>query len=457
VDVDGKKVTVVGLGRTAVATVRLLLREGAQPFVTDSADGAKQQRWRTELDTLGVPYELGGHTDAAFDGADLVIPSPGVPPTLPCIEAAIERGVDMIGEMAFAFPYCRSRVLAVTGTNGKTTTTELLRFLLESCGHSVILAGNNDSPFSEAVLVDPAPEFIVLEVSSYQLETSRGFRPWMAAVLNITPDHLERHGDLNGYTAVKSRIFANQGPDDVAVINVDDPRVAAMAQECRAAVWPFSLESRPEAGLWLNGHAISHGGQPVADVSDTPLQGRHNLQNVLCALTMMRAGGFDWAKTLSGLREFRGVEHRIEYVATVDGIAFYNDSKSTNVDSLKVAIESFTVPVVLIAGGRGKGSDYGVLRDDVHRHVRRLVTLGEDAPAIEAAFGEVVAFERAGDMADAVTRAAAGAEAGDAVLLSPGCASFDMYENFEERGRDFKRLVSEYAAGRPGVKKEAPQ
>jgi UDP-N-acetylmuramoylalanine--D-glutamate ligase len=439
--VRGRKVTVVGMGETCIALVRLLLREGAHPFVTESNNAPKIAGRSRELEALGVPYETGGHTPAAFAGADLVISSPGVSPHIAPIQQALAEGADVIGEMEFAFSFCNSRVLAVTGTNGKTTTTELLRALVAACGHSVVLAGNNAFPFSAAVMLEQAPEFIVLEVSSYQLETARCFRPWIGAALNITPDHLARHGSLDHYASVKARMFMNQQPGDVAVINHDDPLVRDMALHSLASVWPFSLGTRLETGLWLDGDVIRHGSEVVASASDTALPGRHNLQNVLCALTMMRAGGLDWEKTIDGVRAFRGVEHRIEHVAEFQGIDFYNDSKSTNIDSLKVALESFDRPVVLIAGGEGKGSDYRVLRDLVRERVRKMVTIGLDAPKLEEAFGDLVTAERAEDMADAVERAARTAVSGDVVLLSPACASFDMFDNFEHRGRVYKECV----------------
>jgi len=444
-DVTGKKATVVGLGQTAVAVVRLLLREGAKPVVTEKGDGANYESLRAQLDALGVDCETGGHSEEAFDGAALVIPSPGVSPKLDLIQRAQLAGAAVVGEMEYAFQFCRSRVLAVTGTNGKTTTTELLRALVESCGRSIVLAGNNAFPFSAAVMLEPAPDFIVLEVSSYQLETAREFRPWIAAVLNVTPDHLARHGAVDEYAAVKARIYANQTECDAAVINRDDPYVKQMGEGLRARVVPFSQRERLQNGVWSDGAGIFAGNVRVANTSDTRLPGRHNMENVLCALAMMRAGGFDWACVIRGLRGFRGVEHRIEFVVRHAGVDWYNDSKSTNIDSLRVALESFSEPIVLIAGGQGKGSDYRVLRGMVAGRVRRLVTLGEDAEKLEAAFGDIVPAERAGDMADAVAKAGAVAEPGNVVLLSPACASFDMFDNFEHRGRVFKECVAYYA------------
>lgn len=446
-DVRGQKVVVVGLGRTSLSLVKLLLREGARPFVTEHLDHARMAPLKAELESLGVPYECGGHTARSFHDAAVVIPSPGVSPSIPPIAEARAQGCRILGEMEFSFSYCRSKIIAVTGTNGKTTTTELLRALVAACGHTVALAGNNDFPFSGAVQLDPPPEYMVVEVSSYQLETTREFRPWLAAVLNVTPDHLARHGTMEAYAAAKARIFAQQTSTDVAVLNADDEYVSAMAKDLAASVRWFSLAGQVLDGLWLDGTDIKEGGHVVARADDTPLPGRHNLANVLCALTLMRAGGFDWERVLEGLRRFRGVEHRIEYVATIRDVDYYNDSKSTNIDSLKVALESFTRPIVLLAGGQGKGADYRVLRDLVRRQVKHLVVFGEDARALETAFGDIITTEHAGDLSDAVRRGAAAAQPGDVVLLSPACASFDMFDNFEHRGRVFKALVRERCEG----------
>jgi len=447
-DVRGRKVTVVGMGRTGVAVARLLLREGALPFVTDSEEEGKLARFRAELDALNVRYEYGGHSEAAFADTTMIIPSPGVPPGIEPLARAREHGIPVLSEMEFASRYSRSRTVAVTGTNGKTTTTELLRCLIAACGHSALLAGNNDMPFSTAVMAEPAPEYVVLEVSSYQLENARQFRPWIGVVLNVTPDHLSRHGIIQAYAAIKARLFACQGPGDVAVVNADDPYTAVMKPPGNVAVWRFSLKTLQERGLWLDGDIIRERAEAIGRREDIRLLGRHNLENALAALTAMRAGGFPWDKTLEGLRRFRGVEHRIEHTATVDGVDFYNDSKATNIDSLRAALESFDRPIILIAGGRGKGSDYRVLRDLIKARVRRIITIGEDAPCFEEAFGDLTPAQRARGMADAVAQATAAATSGDIVLLSPGCASFDMYENFEHRGRVFKEEVHRYVVRR---------
>ncbi|HOZ46357.1 MAG TPA: UDP-N-acetylmuramoyl-L-alanine--D-glutamate ligase [Candidatus Hydrogenedentes bacterium] len=443
-DIRGKRVLVGGMARTGLAAVRLLLREGAIPFVSDSAAASVVAEAVAELEALGVAYECGGHSDRAWADAALVVLSPGVPPRQPWIDRLRQAGVPVMSELELAYGYCRSRVLAVTGTNGKTTTTELLRFLVAETGHSVALAGNNAVPFSRAVTEDPAPEFLVLEVSSYQLESACTFRPWIGAVLNVTPDHLARHHTMQEYVAVKNRLFAWQQPGDVAVLNADDPSVAAMETRDGVAVSRFSRSAPQESGLWMDGDIIRCGAAEVARRADIPLPGDHNVENVLAALAMMRAGGFDWERTIAGLRAFQGVEHRIEFTASLNGVDFYNDSKSTNLESLRAALLSFDRPIVLIAGGRGKGSDYGVLGALIRTRVVHLITLGEDAPLLEAAFGAIVKTERAGDMADAVARAARAASPGDVVLLSPACASFDLYNDFEHRGRVFKDAVHQY-------------
>ena len=444
IDIRNKKVTVVGLGETAMALVRLLLCKGARPFVTDCNDSDKMLPFISGLETLNVEYEIGSHTDAAINNADLIIPSPGVSPNIPLIANATRDGIPVMGEMEFAHYFCNSKILAVTGTNGKTTTTELLKTLIEKCGHSVMLAGNNDFPFSLAVIVDPAPEYIALEVSSYQLETVRHFKPWIAAVLNVTPDHLARHKTMEEYAAIKNKIFSAQQDGDIAIVNADDQWVSNMEVPDLANMFLFSLNEQVEDGLWLDGDIIKSGDNSLASLSDIKIPGRHNIQNVLAALTMMHAGNFDCEKALEGLREFKGVEHRIELVAIHNDVSFYNDSKATNIDSLKVALESFEKPIVLLAGGEGKGSDYRVLRDLVKKHVKKIILFGEDALLLEQAFGDIVPTEHATDMDAVVVRGIEAAEPGDIVLLSPACASFDMFDNFEQRGTVFKECVRKF-------------
>jgi len=443
-ELRGNRVVIIGLGETAVALARLLLQCGARPFVSESGPG--KPALCAALDGLGVAYETGRHTDRAIDGADLCVPSPGVPLDAIPLREIRARGVPVLGELEVASWHCHSRVLAVTGTNGKTTTTELLRAMVSACRLSVLLAGNNALPFSAAVMAEPIPEFIVLEVSSYQLEAAASFRPWIGCVLNLTPDHLARHKTMEGYAAAKARLFAFQREGDIAVLNEDDPWVAPMQTRPGVERAGFSLERPVAAGVWFDGRVYRWGSEQVAAAADSPLPGRHNAQNIAAALAMMRAGAFPQEDVLAGLRAFQGVEHRIEYVATVDGVDYFNDSKSTNIDSLRVALESFARPVVLIAGGRGKGSSYSVLGPLVQARVKAIITLGEDAARIEDELGPFAPTTRAADMEDAVARARARAAAGDALLLSPACASFDRYKSFEERGRHFKACVRAIAS-----------
>lgn len=395
IDVKNKNVTVVGMGRTALAVVRLLLREGAMPIVSDSENRTSLQPYKEELETLGVPYECGNHSPLAFRRSEMIIPSPGVPPDIEPIARAVEHGAVLMSEIDFAFSRCTRPILAVTGTNGKTTTTELIAAMVRATGHSVALAGNNAAPFSAAVLAPAQPDYFVLEISSYQLETSRAFHPLVGAVLNVTPDHLARHKNIEAYAAVKAGLFARQTNQEFAVVNADDPVCARLSEKSPAQRLAFSLLGRVPAGLWVDGDVIREGETELARVSDVSLPGRHNLANALAALTVVRAAGLNWGNCIEGLRAFRGVEHRIEPVRVVDGVKYVNDSKSTNIDSLRVALESFDRPVILIAGGRGKGSDYRVLRELVSSRVKAMVTIGEDAPKFEEAFGDIVPVRRA--------------------------------------------------------------
>ena len=460
-----KRVTLLGLGRSSVAAARLLQLHGAVPFVSDNNDTDQMKPYRKSLEQFEIAYEVGGHTTRALENIDMVVLSPGVPANLPLLAPLKQANLPIIGELELASRFYTGCILAVTGTNGKTTTTRLLHHMLQSCGHSVILAGNNETPFSEVIWGEEQPDYAVLEVSSYQLETTDCFHPNFAAILNLTPDHLGRHGNMENYAQVKARIFNRQQRSDCLVLNYDDQVVKNMIacerhkanEENADANHCMQLEKRPEVhyfslnepvphGLWVDGDVIlDETGATVAKCNDFPLPGRHNMSNALAALTMVRAGSFSWDAVLRGLRSFQAVEHRIEPVIIVDGVRFYNDSKSTNIDSLRVALESFDNPLTLIAGGQGKGSDYTVLCPLIQEKVACLITLGEDAPKFEQAFGNLVTFKRAASMQDAVEKAFLSTPDGGVVLLSPGCASFDMYDNFESRGDDFKARVDELA------------
>lgn len=438
---ENMRVTLVGLGRSSVAAARLLRQKGARPFISEADDTPKLEKWLDQATVFGIPCEIGGHSPDIFDQAQLVIVSPGVPLTAPCLDQPRAKGIPIVGELEFAARFCTARILALTGTNGKTTATSLLENMVKCSGHTVALAGNNDTPLSQVMLEETQPDYVVLEVSSYQLETTSEFHPAVAGVLNLTVDHLARHGSMQGYADTKARIFMRQQPGDAAVLNADDPLVVAMTTPAGVERFFFSLEKGGEKTLHVDGDHICYGQEPIAGVEDNPLPGRHNLANVLACLAVMRAAGFPWEGPLQGLRSFKGVEHRIEFVTKLQDVEYYNDSKSTNMDSLRVALESFSRPIVLIAGGRGKGGDYTELSALVKKHVKHLVLIGEDAAKMEVAFGKLAPATRAASMMEAATIAQRLAQAGDVVLLSPACASFDMYDNFETRGHDFKECV----------------
>lgn len=448
IDWTGKRVTVFGLGRTGEAVARYLQSRGATVLITDSGNTEAQQAAAVGLREDGIEVELGGHSDRCWGEADALVLSPGVPPGITPIVAGAARGIPVMSELEAVWGDCRAPILAVTGTNGKTTTTALLHHVLEAAGLRTVLCGNNDVPLSSALMQSPTPDFYVVEVSSYQLETAHEFRPRVAAMLNVTPDH-PRHGAIENYAAVKARIFQAQGEGDTAVMNADDPLTANRYLPPGVQRTPFSLAAPCSDGVWVNDGVIRYRDETILQVSELPIPGRHNLANVLAVVAMARAAGVPAEQLAAGIRSFRGVPHRIEFVRELQGTRYYNDSKSTNIDSLRVALESFSQPIVLIAGGRGKGAGYGSLEPLVRRQVRALVLIGEDGPKMAAAWGHAVPSLMAGSMSAAVQQAHDIAEPGDVVLLSPGCASFDWYNNFEERGADFRSCVAGLAAAAP--------
>jgi len=437
----GTRVSLIGLGRSAVAAARLVRHLGGHPFISEKDNTPKLDPWKQASDTLGVPYETGGHTERVFE-ADLFVLSPGVPLAAPVVRGAMERGIPVIGELELACRYHAAPLLAVTGTNGKTTTTILLRHVLQRAGTAADLAGNNDRPLSEAVLEYPDAQAVVVEVSSYQLETTETFHPVVASVLNVTPDHLARHGTMEAYAGMKSRIFARQRPGDTAVLNADDPWTAGMKPPEGVRVIRFSTREVIPDGAWFDGTCLRFENRVIARREDLRLPGCHNVANALAVAAMAHAFGLDLENFAEALRTFPGVEHRVEWVAEINGAAWYNDSKSTNPDSLRVALEAFDQQVILIAGGQHKeGADYLSLAPLIREKTALLIATGDAADRFIDWFGAVVPHCRARDVAEAVALAAGHAAPGAIVLFSPGCASFDQYRNFEERGRHFKELV----------------
>ena len=442
----GKTTAVVGLAKSGVAAARLLRRLGARVLASDSSPLESLTAEARALDREGCTLWAGGHPDAAFVGADLVVVSPGVPLELPALASVRARGVPIIGELELAWRVMEADAIAITGTNGKTTTTALTGELLRTQVRPVLVGGNIGTPLAEHAIEFPGDGIVVVETSSFQLDTVDLFRPRVAAVLNITPDHLDRHGTFERYVDAKARIFANQGPTDCAVLNADDPVTAGLAGRVRGRVIWFSRLTTLTHGVFIyDGWIVAKlngSTERICPVGEITLRGQHNVENVLAATACALWTGMAPSAIRRGIAAFRGVAHRIERVHDDRGVVYSNDSKGTNVDSTIKALESFTEPVVLIAGGKGKGQDFAPLAEAARGRVRGAVLIGQDRDRIRTALEAAdIPVETADSMDDAVRRARDVARVGDVVLLSPACASFDMFRNFEHRGDVFKSAV----------------
>ncbi|MGH7164800.1 MAG: UDP-N-acetylmuramoyl-L-alanine--D-glutamate ligase [Nitrospiraceae bacterium] len=461
VDLKGKKVTVVGLARSGVAATRLLQAVGARVTVADAKEEAELADTLSSMDRRHVTVAVGAGYESALEGADLVVISPGVPSGLEALNRVRRRGIQVIGELELASWFLVAPVIGITGTNGKSTTVTLIGLLLEQSGKQVFVGGNLGTALSEAALVTyqagggpggPAAlryDYIVSEVSSFHLETIQRFRPWVAAMLNITPDHLDRYPSEESYAAAKARIFENQTARDVALLNLDDERVAALRPGLRGRVLGFSrprtLEQEALEGVYLDQERIvaTIGGRRTAICrrDEIRVPGNHNLANAMAAVAVGVLCGCPSEVMSRVLRSFPGLEHALELVRDRRGVRFVNDSKGTNVDATIKALESLDGPVLLIAGGRDKGGQFGRLLEPVRKRVKRLVLIGEAASRIREAVGDFDRVSRAATLREAVDLAVRHAEAGDVVLLSPACASFDMFADYQDRGRQFKELV----------------
>jgi len=457
----GRRVVVVGLARSGAAAARLLAREGARVTVTDRRSEAELAPQLAALSGLDVQLALGGHDRAGLASADLVVVSPGVPMAIPEIREARRRGIPVWAEVELGARFLGSTpIVAVTGTNGKSTTTALAGALF-AADRPTFTGGNLGTPLCEHVLSGARADAVVLELSSFQIEGVVSLRPRVAAVLNVTPDHLDRYRDVEDYAAAKARLFAVQGPADAAVANARDDRALAMASASRGDLFTFGFGPpapraardpgcEPSAGgatdIWVR---LDGGGAPERHrLRNRALRGRHNRENALAAVLCARLLGVPGEAVQRGLDAFPGLPHRLELVSERGGVEWVNDSKATNVDSTQVGLSAFpagTPRLVLIMGGRGKGAPYAPLRSLFGGRVKALLTLGEDAAAVERELGDLVPTEGCGDLPRAVRRAAALAGPGDVVLLSPACASYDQFRSYEERGAAFRRLVEDLA------------
>jgi len=444
IELRNKRILVVGLARTGMATALFCAARGARVTATDTRTEKELGDAVAALQKAGVALELGGHRQELILDADLIIPSPGVPADAPLLQFARSKGVTIWSEIELAWRFLKGRLIGITGSNGKTTTTSLIEHVLKSAGFATILAGNIGTPLISCVERSNEKTVTVAELSSFQLELIEKFRPNISVFLNLTPDHLDRHHTLESYGAAKARIFENQTESDSAILNADDPGTTPYAPAKPQLFW-FSRKQRVAQGAFVKESEIlfrrEGAEETILKLTDIPLAGAHNLENVLAAAAAARLAGAEPSAIAKGVRSFAGVEHRLEFVAEIGGVRFYNDSKATNVDATLKALEAFPGRILIILGGKDKGSDYTVLQAPLREKAILALLIGAAADKIEKQIAGSVAIEQAGTLERAVETAAHAARAGDVVLLAPACASFDQFQNYEHRGRVFKELV----------------
>lgn len=460
---EGKQVTVVGLARSGVAAAHLLRAAGALVTVADRKERAELLGVLSTVEESAIKVVLGSSYETALTTAELVVVSPGVPYRMEALERVRRRGVKVISELDLASRFIPVPILALTGTNGKSTTVTMIGKMLQASGKQVFVGGNLGTAFSEAAILSlramkegrSCPyDAAVVEVSSFQLETVERFHPWIAAILNVTVDHQDRYESLAEYLAAKNRIFENQTSSDIALFNIDDPRVGALRHGVKAQPFGFTRQSSLPSDL-AGGTYLEHGRimtaidgrtQEICPRSELKIIGDHNVENAMVAVTYALLSGCPLNVVGRVLREFPGLEHALEVVRDRRGVRFINDSKGTNVDATLKALHSIEQPIWLIAGGRDKGGDFSRLAPAIQQRVKRLILIGEAAPLIADAVQDYRAIERAASLQEAVELAASEASAGDVVLMSPACASFDMFADYQDRGRQFKSAVQSLPA-----------
>ncbi|MDE3164542.1 MAG: UDP-N-acetylmuramoyl-L-alanine--D-glutamate ligase [Acidobacteriota bacterium] len=434
-NLKGVRTLVVGLKKSGAAAVELLRREGAVVRATD----LKPLEELPDARGLDIPFAR--QTDAVFEDCDLIVLSPDVPADLAPLAAARSRGVRVIGDVELAAPYLRGRVIGITGSNGKTTTTSLTGHILREAGVPVQVGGNIGVPVAAMIASSREDGWSVLELSSFQLETIGCFRAHVAALLNVTQNHLDRHHTFENYAAAKGRIFENQQPGDLAILNAGDPVSAAYAPQVKADIEWFGSRRDVEPGATLrDGELVLHG-EPLMPAADVPIRGRHNLENVMAASLAASRAGVGRAAIAAAVRTFKAVEHRLEFVRRTGGMDFYNDSKATSVDATLKALDAFPGGLWVILGGKDKGLDYRALREPLAAKARAALLIGAAAAKIGAALAGAVPLVESGTLDAAVAHAVAHGAPGDTVLLAPACASFDQFTSFEHRGEVFKKIV----------------
>jgi UDP-N-acetylmuramoylalanine--D-glutamate ligase len=452
---QGKRVLVMGAARSGIAAARFLLAHGARVILTDikkreDLEPAITSLLETASNTGALALELGGHRDESFRSCDLVVVSPGIPLALPIFAWSRKAGIPIIAEVEFAYRHLEGKIIGITGSNGKTTTTTLVAELLKGAGLKGYAAGNIGTPLISLADHTSPDEIYAVELSSFQLEGIREFRPFIASILNLTPDHMDRYAVFSDYIAAKKRILMNQQKTDFAVLNADDPRTSAIASKVHATAVRFSRLRTVRYGAFVrSGRAIFRSPQGEKDlfpVDAVALKGTHNLENVLAAASMAILAGAALESLERSIRNFKGVEHRIEFVSELNGVQYFNDSKATNVDATIKSLESFPGNILLIAGGQDKAGDFTALRSLVRDRVKHLVLIGEATEKIKRALSGLADTIEAQSMQEAVAVCSRMAEPGDVVLLAPACASFDMFRDYEHRGRVFKEAVKELSS-----------
>ena len=445
-EVKNKKISIIGAVRSGLGAAKLAKQLGAIPFVSDAGSEEKLKASIEVLQNENIDYEIGKHSEKVFD-CDLMVISPGVPSDAEVIKKAKSKNIKTISELEFASSFCKGNVIGITGTNGKTTTTSLCDYLFNECGKKSYAAGNIGLAFSEVATTVKENEFVSLEISSFQLDLIDKFKPKVAMILNITPDHLNRYeNSVEKYALSKLRVYENQNENDFLIISKDSELLNQYFKKPKSNIFFFSTSKKVSNGCYLENDEVRFVKNDITEfackVSDIFIKGEHKIQNAMAVIIAAKIFNLDNEKILEALKSFKGVEHRLELVREIEGIKFINDSKATNVDSVIVALKSFTEPIFLILGGQDKGNDYSMIEDLVVEKVKKIYAIGSSAEKVFNYFHKIVKTEIKKDFDEVINASLSEAREGDVVLLSPACASFDMFDNYEHRGKVFKSIVN---------------
>jgi UDP-N-acetylmuramoylalanine--D-glutamate ligase len=444
-EIKGKNISVIGAVRSGIGAAKLIKKLGGIPFVSDSSDTEKLRQSVLSLADENIDFELGGHSDRVYNCTMMVV-SPGVPSDSFVVKKAMSKKIKVISEIELAAAFCKGNIIAITGTNGKTTTTTLCGYVFNHCGKKTYTAGNIGIAFSEIALDVNKDEFVALEVSSFQLDFIEKFKPKVAIILNITPDHLNRYeNNYENYALSKLKIFDNQDPSDYLIINRDSKDLMNFFKSSGSVIVNFSTSTKMTDGCWFENEMVSFRLNGYEKFNcrrdDISLPGEHNLSNTMAVICAAKIFGLNSGKIIEALKLFKGVEHRLEFVREIDGVKYINDSKGTNVDSVWFALKSFDSPIFLILGGQDKGNDYNQIKDLVIQNVKKIFAIGSSAEKVFNFFHAFVKVEIKESLQSAVLSANQEAREGEIVLISPACASFDMFDNYEHRGKVFKEAV----------------